>query len=412
MATMNAFEATNFYFKRAAKIMSLGDGIETLLSTPARSVKVAIPLEMDNGEVKTFMGYRVQHDNSRGPFKGGLRFHPHVDDDEVAALASLMTWKTAVVDIPFGGAKGGISVDVRKLSASETERLTRKFVDRIADVIGPNTDIPAPDVNTNAQVMAWIYDQYTKLRGHSPAVVTGKPVELYGSRGREAATGRGVMIATREALKALGKSIKGSTVVIQGFGNVGTFAATVAVEMGAKVIAISDISGAIENKDGLDVAACIDHVKEAGGIKGFTGGEPFNGDDILYKKCDVLIPAALGGVINADNAHKIQAPVVVEAANGPTTPVANDILEEKGIVILPDIYANAGGVTVSYLEWVQNLQQFRWEEPNVNEHLEKRMVESFDTLWRLKEERQVSLRTAAFIIAIGRVGRARVLRGI
>lgn len=409
---MNPFEATNLYFGRAAHIMSLGTRIERLLETPSREVKVAVSLEMDNGELQTFIGYRVQHDNSRGPFKGGLRYHPHVDPDEVKSLASLMTWKTAVIDVPFGGAKGGITVDPRNLSANEVERLTRKFVDRIHDVIGPQIDIPAPDVNTNAQHMAWIYDQYSKVHGHSPAVVTGKPPELYGSLGREAATGRGVAIATREILHALGRDMKGTTLAIQGFGNVGTWFARIATQMGAKVTAIGDITGAVRNKDGIDVEAAISHVRETGGIKGFGGGDAFPADEILLEPVDVLVPAALGNVITKENAKDIRAKIIVEAANGPTTPEASDILEAREVLLVPDIYANAGGVTVSYFEWVQNLQQFTWTEEHVNEQLEARMKRAFDTLWRVATERKVSLRTAAFIVAIGRVGKARALRGI
>jgi glutamate dehydrogenase (NAD(P)+) len=267
-------------------------------------------------------------------------------------------------------------------------------------------------VNTGAQQMAWIYDQYSKLHGHSPAVVTGKPVELYGSLGREAATGRGVVIALREVLEALGRNIKGTTIAIQGFGNVGTFTARIAAELGAKIVAVSDVTGAVKNKDGLDVDACVAHVKKTGGVKGFAGGEDFPGDELLFCECDVLIPAALGGVITADNAADIRASVIVEAANGPTTPKANDLLEKRDVIIVPDIYANAGGVTVSYFEWVQNLQQFTWEEEDVNMKLERKMTKAFQTLWRVAKERNVSLRTAAFIVAIGRVGKARVLRGI
>lgn len=409
---MNAFEATNLYFGRAATIMTLGKHVETLLETPTREVKVAVSVEMDNGELRTFLGYRVQHDNSRGPFKGGLRYHPHVDPDEVKSLASLMTWKTAVVDVPFGGAKGGITVDPRQLSPGEVERLTRKFIDCIHDVIGPQIDIPAPDVNTHGQHMAWIYDQYSRVKGHSPAVVTGKPVELYGSLGREAATGRGVVIATRELLTALGRSMEGTRIAIQGFGNVGTWTARIAAEMGAKIVAVSDITGATRNVDGLDVAALLEHVKQTGGVTGFAGGEDFAGELLLYEDCDVLVPAALGGVITRENASDIRAKIIVEAANGPTTPEANDLLEKHGVIIVPDIYANAGGVTVSYFEWVQNLQQFTWTEETVNRELEGKMQRAFETIWRVAKERQVSLRTAAFIIAIGRVGRARVLRGI
>jgi glutamate dehydrogenase (NAD(P)+) len=327
--SMSAFEETNLYFKRAADIMSLGDRIETLLSTPARVVKVAVPLEMDNGELQTFIGFRVQHDRSRGPFKGGLRFHHLVDDDEVKSLASLMTWKTALLDVPFGGAKGGVACRARELSADETEQLTRRFTQRIADIIGPQVDIPAPDMNTGAQHMAWIYDEYSKLHGHHPGVVTGKPVELYGSLGREAATGRGVVIAMRETLEALGKDIKGARVVIQGFGNVGTWTARLAVQQGAKVTAVSDITGAVRNVEGLDIDALAEHVSDTGGVAGFDGADGFDADTLLLEDCDVLVPAALGDVINEDNAHDIRASLIVEAANGPTTPGANDILEKQ-----------------------------------------------------------------------------------
>jgi glutamate dehydrogenase (NAD(P)+) len=408
----SAFEATNRYFRQAAEIMDLGQRIEALLETPRREVRVAIPVEMDNGEVQTFVGYRVQHDNSRGPFKGGLRFHHEVNPDEVKSLASLMTWKTAVLDVPFGGAKGGVTCRARELSSTETERLTRRFVDAIHDVIGPQMDIPAPDVNTTSQHMAWIYDQYSKVHGHSPAVVTGKPVSLYGSLGREAATGRGVAIATREILRAQGKDVAGVRVAIQGFGNVGTYAAEVLSEMGAKIVAVSDITGAVRNPEGFDVEKLVGFVQMEGGVTGFRGGESFSGADLLFEDCDVLVPAALGGVITRENARDIRAKLVVEAANGPTEPDAAALLEERGVVVVPDIYANAGGVTVSYLEWVQNLQQFHWSESRINEELEAKMTRAFETIWRVATERKVSLRTAAFIIAIGRVGKARVLRGI
>jgi glutamate dehydrogenase (NAD(P)+) len=410
--TMNAFEATNLYFRRAADIMQLGKRIEAVFETPSREVKVALTVEMDNGEVRTFQGYRVQHDDSRGPFKGGLRYHPHVDPDEVKSLASLMTWKTAVIDVPFGGAKGGITVDPKELSTAEVERLTRKFIAKIHDVIGPNLDIPAPDVNTTAQHMAWIFDEYSKLHGHSPGVVTGKPVELYGSLGREAATGRGVAIATREVLKAQKKSVEGATVAIQGFGNVGTFTARFLKQMGAKVVAIADHTGAVRNKAGVDVEKAIAHHRKFGHIEAFDGGDRFRNDEILFENVDVLVPAALGGVITMQNQADIKAPLIVEGANGPTDPEANDALERRGVTIVPDIFANAGGVTVSYFEWVQNLQHFTWSEDEVNQKLEAKMVKGFETIWKVATERKVSLRTAAFIVAIGRVGKARVLRGL
>ncbi|MBI1944090.1 MAG: glutamate dehydrogenase [Deltaproteobacteria bacterium] len=409
---MSAFEATNLYFRRAADIMQLGQRIEAVFETPSREVKVALTVEMDNGEVRTFEGYRVQHDNSRGPFKGGLRYHPHVDPDEVKSLASLMTWKTAVIDVPFGGAKGGITVDPKQLSTAEVERLTRRFINKIHDVIGPTLDIPAPDVNTTAQHMAWIYDEYSKLHGHSPAVVTGKPVELYGSLGREAATGRGVAIATRETLKSQGKSVEGATVAVQGFGNVGTFTARFLKGMGARVVAIADHTGAVRNAAGIDVEKAIAHVRKHGHIAELDAGERFKSEDVLLEPVDVLIPAALGNVITMHNVAHIKAPIIVEGANGPTDPEANDALERRGVIVVPDIYANAGGVTVSYFEWVQNLQQFTWTEEEVNSKLETKMVRGFETIHKVATERKVSLRTAAFIVAIGRVGKARVLRGL
>ena len=410
---MNAFEATNLYFGRAASIMQLSSSIVRLFETPQREVKVGLTIEMDNGDVRTFQGYRVQHDNSRGPWKGGLRYHPHVDPDEVKALASLMTWKTAVIDVPFGGAKGGITVEPKDLSRAEQERLTRVFVDKIHDIIGPQRDIPAPDVNTNAQHMAWIYDQYSKIHGHTPGIVTGKPVDLYGSLGREAATGRGVAIATRQALLAMNKDIVGATVAVQGFGNVGTWTALILASMGARIVAIGDASGAYKNVEGIDVERAIDWTKKHGGIHGFDGGLPLkDASAVLLEDVDVLVPAALGGVITRDNARDIRARFVVEGANAPTTPEADAILHEKGVIIVPDIYANAGGVTVSYFEWVQNLQNFTWTEEEVNDKLERRMVKAFDTIWRVATEKKVSLRTAAFIVAIGRVGKARVLRGL
>jgi glutamate dehydrogenase (NAD(P)+) len=410
---MNAFEATNRIFRKAANIMQLSPHVVQLLETPQREVKVALTIEMDNGDLRTFEGYRVQHDNSRGPYKGGLRYHPHVDPDEVKSLASLMTWKTAVIDVPFGGAKGGITVDPKTLTASEVERLTRKLVDKLHDVIGERIDIPAPDVNTTAQHMAWIYDQYAKLHGHCPGVVTGKPVDLYGSLGREAATGRGVALATRETMKALGKPMKGTKVAVQGFGNVGTFAARFLAQQGALVTAIADVAGAITNPKGIDIEAAIAFAKQHGSLKGFTGGDRLkDAAEVLLLDVDVLVPAALGGVLTKENARDVRAKVIIEGANGPTTPEADDIFDQRGIVCVPDIYANAGGVTVSYFEWVQNLQQFTWSEEEVNDKLEKKMVRGFETIWKVATEKKVSLRTAAFIIAIGRVGKARTLRGI
>ncbi len=409
---MNPAEATNLYFKRAAKIMDVGERIETLLTTPLREIRVQVPIEMDSGELKTFIGFRIQHDNARGPMKGGLRYHPLVDHDEVLSLASLMTWKTAVVNLPYGGAKGGIQCDPTTMSPRELERLTRKFVDQIHDLIGPSRDIPAPDVNTNPQVMAWVMDQYSKYHGHSPAVVTGKPLDLYGSKGREAATGRGVMFVTREILRDLGMNLRGARVAIQGFGNVGSHSARLLHEEGAKIVAVADVYGGVANPQGIDVPALFEHVKRQGSVKGFGGGSAIDNNQLLVTDCDVLIPAALGGVLTRQNAPEIRARVVVEAANGPTEPEADEVFEKRGIVVVPDILANAGGVTVSYFEWVQNIQQFTWDEDRVNQELEKIMKGAYDKVAQIAKSRKVPLRTAAFIVAIGRVGKATVLRGI
>jgi len=409
---VNPFEATNFYFNEAARRMELAPAIEELLVTPLREIQVQVAIERDDGSVATFIGYRIQHDNARGPMKGGLRYHPEVDLAEVRSLASLMTWKTAVVDIPYGGAKGGIACDPKELSRDELRRLTHRFVDQIHDVIGPNLDIPAPDVNTNAQVMAWIMDRYSRYHGHSPAVVTGKPVDLYGSEGREAATGRGVTIVTREALGHRGEELAGKTVAIQGFGNVGSWAARLLHDEGAKVVAVSDVKGGIHAGGGLDLPALLAHVAESGSVVELPGSEPITNEELLALDCDVLIPAALGGVFTAENAGAVRARLVVEGANGPTEPEADLVFRERGIEVVPDIFANAGGVTVSYFEWVQNVQQFRWDEERVNRELEAILVKADRALRRVAEDREVALRTAAFIVAIGRVGRATVLRGI
>jgi glutamate dehydrogenase (NAD(P)+) len=409
---MNSAEATSYYFKRAATIMDIGDRIETLLNTPLREVKVQLALELDSGEIRTFIGYRIQHNNARGPMKGGLRFHPSVDHDEMLSLGSLMTWKTAVVNLPFGGAKGGIAVDPALLSHKELERLTRKYVDQVHDIIGPVRDIPAPDVNTNPQVMAWVMDQFSKFHGHSPAVVTGKPLDLYGSRGREAATGRGVLYVTREVLRELGWSIKGLKVAVMGFGNVGSHTTRLLYEEGATIVAVSDVHGGISNPNGLDVVALFEHVKRHGTIQGFGGGTPVTNEDLLTTECDVLIPAALGGVITGANAEAIRARLIIEAANGPIRPEADEALHRRGILVVPDILANAGGVTVSYFEWVQNNQQLSWEEERVNSELERTMKDAWSKVAGISRSKNVPLRTAAYILAIGRVGKATVLRGL
>jgi glutamate dehydrogenase (NAD(P)+) len=391
--------------------MDLAERVQQLLITPARTVKVEVAIELDNGDLGNFTGFRCQHSNDRGPFKGGLRFHPALDEDHAEALASLMTWKTAVVDIPYGGGKGGINCDPRVMSQKELQRTTRRFVQQIHEIIGPQVDIPAPDMGTNATVMAWIMSEYSKFHGFSPAVVTGKPLDLHGSAGREEATGRGVMYACEEILRRLKEQIAGTTFSIQGFGNVGSHAARLLAQHGGKIVCVSDIGGAVHNPEGLDVLRLFKHVEQNGSVVGFDGGEAIDGEGVLTYGCDVLIPAALDGVITRENASEIRAKVVIEAANGPVLPEADEILESKGVVVVPDIYANAGGVTVSYFEWVQNLQSFRWEIDDINEKLRRKMSSAFETIYNLATRKKISLREAAFIVAIGRVGRATLYMG-
>jgi len=406
------FETASSYFDQAAEVMGLSSNMRVLLMTPLREIKVQVSLEMDDGQISTFIGYRTQHDRARGPMKGGLRFHPEVDEDEVRALAALMTWKTAVVNIPYGGAKGGIGIDVRRLSQGELERITRKFVDELHDVVGPDKDIPAPDMGTNAQVMAWFMSQYEKYHGFNPACVTGKPVELHGAEGREEATGRGVAFVTRRLLETRGRKVAEARVAIQGFGNVGSFAASFLHGMGAKVVAISDAYGGVTNPRGLDITALLQHSAEKGRVSGFPEAEPINNEELLASDVDVLIPAAIGGVLNGENAKSVRAKFIVEAANGPTEPEADEIFAQREILVLPDILANAGGVTVSYFEWVQNRQHFKWQLDRVRDELDRIMAESFDRVLRIAEEKKVSLRVAAYILGIGRVGRATVLAGL
>lgn len=409
---MQAFEATAHYFDKAAKLLGLSDNIRTLMLTPDREVRVEVVIELDSGQIGNFMGYRVQHDNSRGPFKGGLRYHPKVDDDETRALASLMTWKTALADIPFGGAKGGVTCDPSKLSRGELERITRRFTEKIQDVIGPVKDIPAPDVGTDAQVMAWIMNEYGKYAGFNPACVTGKPVELHGSPGRESATGYGVGIITREMLGRLGRTIGGSTFAIQGYGNVGGHTARTLAEHDAKILAVSDVYGAVYNPEGLDIAELDRHVAVTRKVVGFKGAEAISNDQLLKIPTDVLIPAALGGVFDKKTAESVQAKLIVEAANGPTLPDGDDVFSARGIPVVPDILANAGGVIVSYFEWVQNLQNFRWPLEQVQRELERKLVDNFHEMFDIADRMKIPMRTAAFYRAISRVGRAHALAGI
>lgn len=409
---MRASEATNYYFKKAAKALRLGAGLETVLMNPRREVKVECVIEMDNGELGTFTGFRVQHDNSRGPFKGGLRYHPEVDPDEVNSLASLMTWKTAVANIPYGGAKGGINCDPSKLSHSELQKVTRAFIDEIHDIIGPGLDIPAPDMGTNSQTMAWIVDQYSKYRGWTPAVVTGKPLELGGSEGREQATGQGLFFVIESVLWDLGMDLSKTRFVVQGFGNVGSWVARFIHGGGGKVVAIADVSGAVYNKDGLDVDALWHHSLENGSVKGFAGGEATDPKKLFTIECDVLVPAALGNVITEENMQDIKAKVVVEGANAPTTPEADEYLHKKGITVVPDIFANSGGVIVSYFEWVQNVQQFRWKLDRVNQELKSQLLDSYKEIKHIERSSECDMRTAAFQLAISRVARTTALRGL
>jgi len=407
------YEDTLKQFDSAARYLDLNPGVAEILRHPKREVTVHFPVKMDDGSLRVFTGYRVQHSTHLGPSKGGIRYHPDVTLDEIRSLAMLMTWKCAVVGLPFGGAKGGVVCDPKRISLGELERLTRRYATEISDLIGPMTDVPAPDVNTNPQIMAWIMDTYTMRTGsHALAVVTGKPVEIGGSLGRDEATGRGVMFVTREALERKGISIQGATVAVQGYGNAGSVSAFLLQDQSAKIIAVSDSRGGIYNPDGLDTREVILFKKETGSVVGYPGATVISNEDLLEMPCDVLVPAALGGVINAENARDVKAKVVVEAANGPTTPEADQILESRGILVVPDILANAGGVTVSYFEWVQDLQSFFWTEKEVNDHLRTHMIRAFEQVWAISLEKRVTMRVAAYIKAVSRVARALELRGI
>ena len=402
-------EATQFNFTRAAKSLDLGRRMQRRLLTPKREIKAELTLPLDNGEIATFIGYRVQHDNSRGPMKGGIRYDARVDPQEVGALASLMTWKTAVMGLPYGGAKGGVDCDPRQLSRREVQTLTRLFTDEMHDFLGPQIDIPAPDMGTNAQTMAWIVDQYAKFHGWTPGVITGKPLELGGSPGRDAATGRGCTFALLAVLADQGESVAGKTVAIQGFGNVGSWAARLLAREGARIVAVSDVTGGIRNPEGLDVEALYTFSRETGGVTDFTGGENFPGDELLTSPCDVLLPAAMEGVLTQENAQGVQAKIVLEGANGPTTPEADETFIRRGIRVIPDIFANGGGVTVSYFEWVQNIQQYSWSEERVNTELKRIMTQAYGDL-KQQAAGDPDLRKAAFKLAIERVGRATLLR--
>ncbi len=409
---MRASEATRIYFDRAAGELDLSESIRRLLLTAKREVQVQIPVELDSGEVATYIGYRVQHNDARGPMKGGLRYHPQVDLDEVRALAALMTWKTAVVNLPYGGAKGGIAIDPSKLSPRELERVTRRFVDAIHDLFGPDVDIPAPDMGSTPEVMAWIMNQYDKYHGFSPACVTGKPVDYHGLPGRDEATGRGVGSLTLKLLSRLGRKIPGTTIAIQGFGNVGTHTAKFLRDAECRIVAVSDAHGGFFKADGLDVLDLLRHAQANGGrLDGYKRGDALTNAELLATECDVLIPAALGGVLTKANAAAVRAPIVVEAANAPVEPDADAVFESRGVTLLPDILVNAGGVTASYFEWVQNRQQYQWGIDRVRQELDRILGDAFEQVWQLAKSRKVSLRTAAYMVGVGRVARATVLGG-
>ncbi len=408
---MSPFEAVSHFFDLAAEHVDLSEEMRHVLRGTYRELRVQVPIRMDDGRLEVFTGYRVQHNGARGPYKGGIRYHPDADLDEVRALAALMTWKTAVVDIPYGGAKGGVQCDPLRMSEGERQRLTRRFTQMISYVLGVNRDVPAPDVNTDAQTMAWMMDAYSSRYGYTPAIVTGKPVELGGSYGRDAATGRGVVYTLGEAAKDLGVSLEGARVAIQGFGNVGSWTARLIGELGCRVVAVSDVRGGIIREDGLDVQAVYDHVRETRSVVDASGTEPVSNEDLLELDVDVLIPAALDRVITADNADRVKARLVVEAANHPVTPSADAILQSKGVPVIPDILANAGGVTVSYFEWAQNIQQYRWEEDQVNAELRKVMSKAWRNVHSRATVDGVPLRLAAFAIAVEKVARAAQLRG-
>jgi glutamate dehydrogenase (NAD(P)+) len=409
----NPFEAMMSRFDRAAQLLDLEPGLYKVLRHPEKQIIVSIPVTMDNGEVEVYTGYRVLYNTSRGPAKGGIRFDMNVTLEEVKALAAWMTWKCAVVNLPFGGAKGGVVCDPVRMSVGELERLTRRYTAGIIATLGPDSDVPAPDVNTNERVMAWIMDTYSMHVRHTvTAVVTGKPVEMGGSLGRREATGRGCMIVTKEALGHLGMPVNGATVAVQGFGNVGSVAAQLLAREGCRIVAISDRSGAFYNRKGIDVAAAVAYVRQHRSLDGFAGGEPISNDELLTLDVEVLLPAALENVITSRNAGRIRARIICEGANGPTTAGADSVLDEKGVFVIPDILANAGGVTVSYFEWVQDRGGYFWSEDVVNQRLTEIMVRSFHDVLHLSRQHKVNMRTAAYMVSINRVATVHRLRGI
>jgi len=409
----NVWQMAQAQLDDVASLIGLDDSVHLYLRVPKRVLTVSVPCEMDDHTLRVFEGYRVQHNMSRGPAKGGIRFHPDVSLDEVKALAMWMTWKCSLVNIPFGGAKGGVICDPKAMSLRELENMTRRYTSEISIIIGPEKDIPAPDVYTTPQIMAWIMDTFSMQKGYSiPGVVTGKPIAIGGSLGRDKATARGCLYVTNEAMQEIGRPISGATVSVQGFGNAGMHAAELFAQEGYKIVAVSDSRGGVGNPKGLDVAKLVAFKQETGTVTGFSGGEKMSNKEVLECECDVLVPAALEKVITAENAPRIRAKIIAEAANGPTLPEADDILFERGIMVLPDILANAGGVTVSYFEWVQDLQEDFWEEDKVNERLKRKMTKAFrDTLEKAKKH-NVHMRRAAYVVAVSRVAEATQLRGV
>jgi len=410
---LNPFEIAQQQFDNAAEHLKLEAWLREVLRKPKRQLIVSIPTKMDDGSIRVFEGYRVQHNLARGPAKGGIRYHPSVTLDEVKALASWMTWKCATVNIPFGGGKGGVICDPKRMSLRELENMTRRYASEISILIGPERDIPAPDVYTNAQTMAWIMDTYSMTVGSTQlGVVTGKPLQVGGSQGRAEATARGVQFVTREACREKKISLKGAKVAVQGFGNAGSVAARLLSEDGASIIAVSDSSGGILNPKGLDITAVLEHKESTGSLRGFKNADSISNERLLELECEVLVPAALENQITQGNAGRVRARIVAEAANGPTTPGADEILHKNGVFLIPDILANAGGVTVSYFEWVQSLQAFFWEEAQVNHHLEKVMTRAFNEVLAISKKFNVHMRAAAYILAVGRVAEATRIRGI
>ena len=401
------------YFNEAADLLGLDAGMRAILTHPSRQIIFSIPFQRDTGEFEVYTGYRVQYNFARGPAKGGIRYHPGVTLDEVTALAFWMTWKCAVVDLPFGGGKGGVTCDPATLSQNEIERITRRYAAELVEVVGPDKDVPAPDVNTTPQIMAWFMDTYSMhVRQNTPGVVTGKPIEIGGSRGRTEATGRGVTICALDQMEKMGLKPETARIVIQGFGNVGLYAAKLFAERGCTIIGISDVTGAYHNPKGIDIPAAIAYSGKHHNLAGFTGGEKISNAELLTLECDVLVPAALEKVFTAENATQIRAKLIVEGANGPTTPEADRIFREKGIIVIPDIMANAGGVTVSYFEWAQDRMGYFWKEKEVNERLQETLLDNLHELQAIVAERKTTLRTAAYMLAIDRVVKALRLRGV